>query len=387
MILHEYQAKLLLRDYGLPIPRGGVSISPEGAESRAKEIGGSAWYVKAQIHAGGRAKAGAVKLVKSPEEAANAAREMLSQAIVTSQTGADGLVAKKAYVEEAQEVEREFYAAVLIDGAKARVKVIVSPDGGVDIEKALAEGSGISEIALEADQESSSLQVLRDNLSLDESQAQGVLQILRSLYKAFREQDAQFIEINPLAITKAGEPAILDAKIVIDDNALFRQAKLAEFRDEDEKSPEELEANRFELNYTRLDGNIATMVTGAGLGMAACDLIVDKGGTAGNFMDVRPVASRDQVAKGVQLLLSDPRVKAILVAAVGGGILRCDTLAEGLAKALKSESANIPVIFYAAGTGKEIAVMTLKNQGIAAELADSLDQAATKAVLAAKGET
>lgn len=380
MNLHEYQAKAVLRDYGFPFPKAGVAVTAEGAAARAKEVGGSAWAVKAQVHAGRRGKAGGVRIVHSPEEAGQAAAEMLGTRIVTEQTGRDGLPIRKVYVEEALQVAREIYAAVLINRSQAKVSVIVSAKGGEDVETALTQSDQLFEMELNEAPDESQLARLAEFLGLPGDTAAAVADLLAQAKRAFIELDASLIELNPLVLTTGGALAVLDVKMVLDDNALMRHPNLVQLRDEEEVDPQELEASRYELNYVRLDGDIGVLVTGAGLGLAVLDLIKEGGGDTANFMDVRPVASRDQVAEGFRLLLTDARVSVVLVIAMGGGILRCDTIAEGLAAAIRRTGSPLPVVYHAAGTGKEISEMVLRNQGFAVTLTDSIEEAAHEAL-------
>jgi succinyl-CoA synthetase beta subunit len=379
MNLHEYQAKAILRGYGLPIPKGEVASTAEGAVAAAKSIGGNKWVVKAQVHAGQRGRAGGVRIVESVEEAGRAARELLGKRIVTGQTGPDGLLVKKVYVEEAADVETELYAAVIVNRSKARVAVIVNRAGGEDIEESFSAGAGATEIFL-GDEGTGSSKEEGAALGLSPTGTARVLEILSQARRAFRELDASLIEFNPLAMTKDGNISVLDVKMVLDDNALWRHPNLADLRDEDEVDPQEREAGRFELNYARLDGDIGVMVTGAGLGLAALDMIKQEGGEPANFMDIRPVASSDQIAEGMLLLLRDKRVRAVLVFAMGGGILRCDRIADAIASAYRKSQSDVPIVFHAAGTGKEIGELTLRNQGIGVTIADSLAEATQEAV-------
>jgi len=380
MNLHEYQAKAVLRDYGFPFPKAGVAVTAEGATARAKEVGGSAWAVKAQVHAGRRGKAGGVRIVHSPEEAGQAAAEMLGTRIVTEQTGRDGLPIRKVYVEEALQVAREIYAAVLVNRSQAKVSVIVSAKGGEDVETALTRSDQLFEMELNGAPDESQRARLAEFLGLPGDTAAAVADLLAQAKRAFIELDASLIELNPLVLTTGGALAVLDVKMVLDDNALMRHPNLVQLRDEEEVDPQELEAGRYELNYVRLDGDIGVLVTGAGLGLAVLDLIKEGGGDTANFMDVRPVASRDQVAEGFRLLLTDARVSVVLVIAMGGGILRCDTIAEGLAAAIRRTGSPLPVVYHAAGTGKEISEMVLRNQGFAVTLTDSIEEAAHEAL-------
>lgn len=381
MNLHEHQAKELLRDYGVPVPPGGVAGTPEEARSRAEELGGNAWVVKAQVHAGERKAAGGVRMVDSAEKAEKAAAELLGRKIVTGQTGREGLLVKKVYVEKACDVDREIYAALLVNRAKARIDVVASPRGGTGVESALGEPASLIDLPIaESGLDDKGVATLSQGLDLSAEQAAALADILRQARRAFVGTDASLIEFNPLAIVKTGEIMALDVKMALDDNALGRHPELAELRDEDEVDPQEREADRYEHNYARMDGNIGLMTTGAGLGLAAIDLIKEEGGDPANFMDTRPMATREQIAEGILLLLRDKRVRVVLVMAIGGGILHCDTIAEGIATAFRKSGAQVPVVYHAAGTGKEISELTLRNQGIPAIFADSMEEAAHEAV-------
>ncbi len=381
MNLHEYQAKALLRDYGIPLPPGAVAATPEEAQGRAGDLGGSAWVLKAQVHAGERQAAGGVRMVKTPKEVAKAASDLLGSKIVTGQTGRDGLLVRKVYVEQACDVAREVYAALLVNRAKARIDVVASREGGAGVETALAKRESVINLPIgESGLAESDVARLSEVLGLSAGQGSAVAGIMAQARRAFVETDASLIEFNPLAITKTGEIVALDVKMVLDDNALGRHPELAELRDTDEIDPQEREADRYEHNYARMDGNIGLMTTGAGLGLAAIDLIKEAGGEPANFMDTRPMASRQQIAEGILLLLRDKRVRVVLVMAIGGGILHCDTIAEGIATAFREAGASVPVVYHAAGTGKEISELTLRNQGIPAIFADSMEEAAHEAV-------
>jgi succinyl-CoA synthetase beta subunit len=385
--LHEFQAKALLRDYGIPLPPGAVAETPEDAQDRASDLGGSAWVLKAQVHAGERKAAGGVRMIKSPQEAAQAAADLLGKKMVTGQTGSEGLLVKTVYVEQAVEVEREIYAALLVNRTEARIEVVASGEGGTGVENALARRESLIDLPVgESGLEKSDLARLTDGLDLSADQGSALADIVARARRAFVETDASLIEFNPLAITGAGEIVALDVKMVLDDNALGRHPELAKLRDEDEVDPQEREADRYEHNYARMDGNIGLMTTGAGLGLAAIDLIREEGGEPANFMDTRPMASREQIAEGILLLLRDQRVRVVLVMAIGGGILHCDTIAEGIATAFRQAGAKVPVVYHAAGTGKEISELTLRNQGIPAIFADSMEEAAHEAVRIAGAE-
>jgi succinyl-CoA synthetase beta subunit len=388
MNLHEYQAKALLRDYGMPSPQGAVVSSPAEAAAQAQGLGGDAWVVKAQIHAGARAQAGGVRLVSSPDEAAAAARDMLGKHIVTAQTGPEGIAVKSVYVERARNVAREIYAAILVERKKASVVVLVGREGGKGVERTLARRETLFELPFGPDGvERTGIAKMAEFLSIQQDQAEKVADKLTQARRAFIELDARLIEINPLALTTEGDVVALDAKMIIDDNAMWRHPELEELRDEDETHPQERAADRFEINYARTDGDIGILTTGAGLGLATMDMVIDGGGQPANFMDVRPMASREQVAEGVRLLLDDERVKVILVMAVGGGLLHCDTIAEGLSSLFRKTGAAKPVVYYAAGTGKEISELTLKNQGVPVTITASMEEAVEEAVRIARSRT
>lgn len=381
MNLHEYQAKALLQEYGIPIPPGGIAASAAEAEARARELGGAKLVVKAQVHAGQRGPAGGVRIVDSAEQAGKAASEMLGKTIVTPQTGRDGIVVNKVYVEQAADIAREIYAAVLVDRSKARVSVILNREGGANVEAALRRRDSLIEMPVTGDGlDQAAVTQLAGDLGITPEQAARVGEILRQARHAFIELDASLIEFNPLAVTEGGDILALDLKMVLDDNALSRHPELEALRDDDDVDPRAREASRFEINYTRMDGNIGIMTTGAGLGLAAIDMVKTAGGEPANFMDVRPMASRSQVADGIALLLGDKRIRVVLVLAVGGGLLHCDTIAEGIATAVRKSSGKIPIVYNGAGTGKEISELTLRNQGVAVALADSMEEAAREAV-------
>lgn len=381
MNLHEYQAKALLRDYGIPFPQGAVAATADEARDRAGELGGDAWVLKAQVHAGERQAAGGIRIVNTVDEVAKAATGLLGRKIVTGQTGREGLLVKKVYVEQACDVAREIYVALLVNRALARIDLVAAREGGEGVELALTRRESLVDVpVVESGLADADVKRLSEGLDLSAEQAGKVADIAARARKAFVETDASLIEFNPLAVTRTGDIIALDVKMVLDDNALARHPELAELRDEDELDPQEREADRYEHNYVRMDGNIGLMTTGAGLGLAAIDLIKDEGGEPANFMDTRPMASRQQIAEGILLLLRDKRVRVVLVMAIGGGILHCDTIAEGIATAFRQSGAKVPVVYYAAGTGKEISELTLRNQGIPAIFADSMEDAAHEAV-------
>jgi succinyl-CoA synthetase beta subunit len=390
MNIHEFQAKQLLQRYGVPVPRGAVADSAGAAEAVARELGGARWAVKAQVHAGGRGRAGGVRLADTPEQVRAAADALLGTRLVTQQTGPAGKPVRRVYVEEAVPHGREIYLAALVDRAAARVAIIAAKEGGEDIEaKAAADPALIQRMIVDPDTgfDDEAATALAGRLGLADAQVADAVAIMRGLHAAFLASDAGLIEVNPLVATEAGALLALDVKMVLDDNALFRHTDLEALRDADEVDPTELEAKRFELNYVKLDGDIGVMVNGAGLALATVDLLHQSGGTPADFMDVRPTATRAQIAHGFAMLLNNPAVKAILVNVYGGGVLRCDTVAEGIAEACKSRGLHVPLIVRAAGTNREMAQKILTGQGIAVSYARNMADAAAKAVHAARMAT
>ena len=388
MNLHEYQAKELLKTYGMPVPPGITASTPDEADKAAATLGGTAWVVKAQVHAGGRGRAGGVKIVKSSKAAGEAAASMLGTRLVTAQTGALGIEVKRVYVEQACEVAQEIYLAALVDRSIGRVAFLASSEGGEDIEEAAAAAPDkIHKLVIDPKTglNDTDAKALAADLGLSGETADAVATAMAAVYKAFLENDASLIEINPLAVTEAGDLFALDVKMIVDDNAIYRHPEFEKLWDEAEVSAEEIEAHRHELNYVPMDGNIGVMVTGAGLALAILDMLKDQGGEAANFMDVRPVATREQVAAGIKMLLANAKVKAILVVTIGGGVLRCDTIAEGIAIACKEAGNHVPMIVRAAGTGKELAELALNNQGVQVTYATDLAEAAQLAIIAAGG--
>ncbi|MEE8350712.1 MAG: ADP-forming succinate--CoA ligase subunit beta, partial [Rhodospirillales bacterium] len=386
MNLHEYQAKELLQNYGVPVPTGRVAATAEEAGSATEKLGGDSWVVKAQVHAGGRGRAGGIKIVKSADAARGAAEKMLGQRLVTAQTGAEGKVVNRVYVEKACDITKEIYLAAMVDRSIGRIAFLASAEGGEDIEEAAAKSPDkIFKLVIDpaTGLEDADAARLAQDLGLSGMQAGTFVRSLACVYKAFLENDASLIEINPLAVTDEGGLIALDVKMIVDDNALYRHPDWQKLWDEAEVDVDEIEARRFELNYVPMDGNIGVMVTGAGLALGILDLLKDRGGEAADFMDVRPVATRDQIAAGIRMLLGNTNVKAILVVAMGGGVLRCDTIAEGIALACKQAPGHVPIIVRAAGTAKEMAELALRNQGVDVIFADDLAEAADKAVAAA----
>jgi succinyl-CoA synthetase beta subunit len=386
MNLHEYQAKDLLRRYGVKSPDGRLARTAEEAAAAAEALGGSKWAVKAQIHAGLRQDAGGVRLCDSAAEVKTAAADLLGRRLVTPQTGAKGKLVRSVYVEQAVAYDREIYLAALINRSVGRVALIAAGEGGSDIEARLAaDPEKMLSLIIDPQQgvDGAAAQQLAAQLGLDGKAADQAVALAQALYKAFCDLDASLIEINPLVVSGDGDLLALDVKMVLDDNAQFRHADLAELRDEDEVDPAELEARHYNLNYVRLNGNIGVMVNGAGLALATVDLLKEQGGEPADFMDMRPEATRAQVTHGFKLLLRNPEVSAILVNIYGGGILRCDTVAEGIATACKEEGLKVPLIVRAAGTNGELARKILMSQGIPVTFAQTLGQATAKVVEAA----
>jgi len=378
MNLHEYQAKALLSDYGVPIPKGIIAKTAADAESAAAGIGGESWIVKAQIHAGGRGKAGGIKRAGSSGDVGAIAATLLGSTLVTNQTGAAGKKVNQVYVEAACQIEQEIYLAVLIDRSTAKIAFLGSPSGGEDIEEMAAEDpKRIHKLVVDdIDKlDSEALNQFIAGLGFSGKSAIEAVSIAQSLFNAFRDFDASLIEINPLALSKDGSLLAIDVKMIIDDNALFRHSDLEQMRDESEEDQGELEARRYELNFASLGGNIGCVVNGAGLALATLDLLIDNGVAPANFMDIRPVATREQVATGFEMVLGDTNVEAVLVNIYGGGILRCDTIAEGIAIAVQRKGLNVPLIVRAGGTNMELCHKVLTSQGITTQFARDMTHA------------
>ena len=385
MNLHEYQSKELFAEFGIPVPRGIAATTAEEAENAARELGGELWVVKAQIHAGGRGKAGGVKLTRSAQEAGQFAAQMLGQRLATYQSGPGGLPVNVVYVEEGSKIARELYLSVLVDRELGRVTFIASAAGGMDIEQVAAETpEQIVTVAIEplAGVQDTQIAELSAGLGLDESQNAQFSDLVSRLYKLFIECDASLVEVNPLIITEDGDVLSLDAKINIEDNSLFRQQRLVELRDLSQEDDMEREAAEHDLNYVSLDGDIACMVNGAGLAMATMDLIKLHGGEPANFLDVGGGATSDRVAEAFKLILSNDNVAAILVN-IFGGIVRCDLIAEGIISAVKEVGVSIPVIVRLEGTNVIRGRQLLASSGLDIIAADDLTDAAQKAVAAA----
>ncbi len=387
MDIHEHEAKAILKDYGIPVPAGAVAQSAEAAEAVAAGLGGASYADKAQVLAGGRGGAGGVRLVDSPAAAGAAAGALLGQRLVTEQTGPAGRVVAQVYVEAGCAHERELYLAILVERSVGRVAFLACAEGGGAIDDRVAPApDAVLRLVVDPDEgvEPGKARDYAGQLGLRDGEADALARLMAGLYRAFLEKDASLIEINPLVTTKEGALVALDVKMSFDDNALFRHPEIAGLRDLDEADAIELEAARYELNYVRLGGDIGVMVNGAGLALATIDLLKDKGGEPADFMDMRPVATRKQVAAGFKMLLGNPKVKAILVNIYGGGILRCDTIAEAIGMAVREVGLGVPLVFRAAGTNGEIARKTLTSQGVAVSFADTMGEAVRQVVRAAK---
>lgn len=386
MNIHEYQAKDLLRKFGVSVPRGGVAYTADEAVKVAEELGGPVWVVKSQIHAGGRGKAGGVKLAKSIEEVKKFSSEMIGSNLVTHQTGPEGKEVTRVYVEEGCDIKRELYLGILVDRTSSRITIMASTEGGMDIEE-VAANSPEKILKLSVDPvtglQAHHSRRIGYGLGLEAGQVKSCIRFLDGMYRAFTELDASVVEINPLVVTGEGDVVALDAKMNFDDNALFRHENIAELRDETEEDPTELEATKYDLNYVKLDGNIGCMVNGAGLAMATMDIIKYYGGEPANFLDVGGGATRDRVTAAFKLILSDPNVEALLVN-IFGGIMRCDVIAEGVVAAAREVSLSVPLCVRLAGTNVELGKRILEESGLPIIAADDLADAAEKAVMAAR---
>ncbi len=384
MKIHEYQAKAILARYGVPVPRGDVVFASAGAADVARRLGGPV-VVKAQIHAGGRGKGGGVKLARTPEEAEQIARGMLGMRLVTHQTGPEGRIVKRVLIEQGLEIARELYLGLVIDRAAERPVMMASPAGGMEIEKVAEETPDL--IFKEYIDPATGLAAFQTvklgfHLGLDGPQVRKATALMTSIYDAFVATDASLVEINPLIVTKGGDLLALDAKMNLDDNALYRHPDILELRDLDEEDPLEIEASKFSLNYIRLDGTIGCMVNGAGLAMATMDIIKLAGGEPANFLDVGGGANAEQIRNAFKILMSDKHVKAVLIN-IFGGILRCDVLAEGVIAAVKELGVRVPIVIRMEGTNVETGKKMLKESGLNFTTADRMDEAAKKVVAAA----
>jgi succinyl-CoA synthetase beta subunit len=395
MNIHEYQAKSLLASYGVAVPRGHVAFTPEEAENAARDLGGPIWVVKSQIHAGGRGAgrfsddpegSGGVRVCKSLDDVKENARKMLGHVLVTKQTGAQGKVVKRLYIEEGCDIARELYLGMLIDRATSRITIMASTEGGMEIEEvAAATPEKILKLAIDPAVGFMPFhgRKLAFALGLEGKQVSLAVKFMTAMYGCFNALDASVVEVNPLVVTGSGEVIALDAKMNFDDNALFRHKDVAGMRDEDEEDPRELEAARHELNYIRLDGEIGCMVNGAGLAMSTMDIIKLYGGEPANFLDVGGGATKERVTAAFKIILSDPNVRGILVN-IFGGIMRCDVIAEGVVAAAREVSLHVPLVVRLEGTNVALGKKILAESGLPILSADDLADAAEKVVTAVR---
>jgi len=387
MNIHEYQAKVILREFGIPVPRGVPAFSVAEAERAAHQLGGPVWVVKAQIHAGGRGKAGGVKVVKAIEDVTREATRILGSTLVTHQTGPKGKVVNRLYIEEGSAIEKEFYLSALVDRVTSRVAFVVSTEGGIDIED-VAGKTPEKILTFSIDPATGVMphhgrrvaQAMRLTGDLAK-QAEG---LLAKLYTAFVAKDMSLLEINPLVVTKSGQIVCLDAKIGFDDNALFRHCDIGALRDITEEDEKEIEASKYDLNYVALEGTIGCMVNGAGLAMATMDIIKLYGESPANFLDVGGSATKERVAAAFKIITSDPNVKGILVN-IFGGIMRCDVIAEGVVAAVKDVGLRVPLVVRLEGTNVDRGKEIIATSNLNVTSANDLDDAAQKIVKAVKG--
>ena len=380
MNLHEYQSKQLFATYGIPVPVGHVAANGQEAADAARRIGGSKWVVKAQVHAGGRGKAGGVKLVDSPEAAAKAADAMIGRRLVTHQTGPEGLPINLVYVEQGSKIARELYLSLVLNRDKGHIAFIASAAGGMDIEEVAAhtpEKIVRVNVHPAAGLQPAQCRVLAFSLGLEGKQIEAFVDLAQKLYRFYLEKDLSLLEVNPLIVTDDGRLMALDGKVNIEDNALFRQKELAKLRDPSQEDEMERAASEHELNYVSLDGDIACMVNGAGLAMATMDLIKLHGGAPANFLDVGGGATRERVTEAFNLILSNKNVRAILVN-IFGGIVRCDRVALGVVEAAKNVDLRVPLIVRLQGTNAEEGMQILKESGLPIASAIRLQEAADK---------
>ena len=391
MNIHEYQAKQLLANYGVAVPKGGVAYTADEAVKVAEEIGGQVWVVKSQIHAGGRgagrfkdddSEKGGVRVVTSIDGVRENVGSMLHKVLVTKQTGEEGKEVKRVYIEQGCDIASELYLGILIDRATSRVTIMASTEGGMEIEE-VAEATPEKILRIDIDPATGiqpfHTRQIAFGLGLKGDQIKAASTFLLAMYEAFNDLDASIVEINPLVVTGSGDVLALDAKMNFDDNALFRHKDVAELRDEDEEDPTELEASTHDLNYITLDGSIGCMVNGAGLAMATMDIIKLYGGSPANFLDVGGGATKERVTTAFKLILSDPNVKSILVN-IFGGIMRCDVIAEGVVAAAREVSLNVPLVVRLAGTNVDLGKQILEDSGLPIVSADNLADAAEKVV-------
>jgi len=387
MKIHEYQGKEILREFGVPTPRGAACFSVDEAVAAAQQLGGKVWVVKAQIHAGGRGKGGGVKVAKSLDEVKSHAQQILGMQLVTHQTGPEGQKVRRLLVEEGAQIVKEFYVGMVVDRASQRVALLASSEGGMEIEE-VAKHSPEKIRTVRIDPVSG----LTDKEGAEVARAIGIpdvanaeaVKVLQGLYRAFVEKDAMLAEINPLILTADNRVVALDAKFNFDSNALYRRPEIVAYRDLDEEDPAEIEASKFDLSYIQLDGDIGCLVNGAGLAMATMDIIKLYGGSPANFLDVGGGANKEKVTEAFKLMLKNPHLKAILVN-IFGGIMKCDVIAEGVVAAAREVSLNVPLVVRLEGTNVELGKKILAESGLPIISGNDMADAAQKVVAAAKG--
>jgi succinyl-CoA synthetase beta subunit len=386
MNIHEYQAKQVLTQYGVPVPQGGVAFTPDEAVQVAEGLGGPVWVVKSQIHAGGRGKGGGVTVVKSTEDVRAEAERMLGMTLITHQTGPEGREVGRIYVEDGSDIARELYLSALVDRATSCVSFIVSTEGGMDIEE-VAENTPEKILTVNVDPAGGISghhgRQIAYALGLEGDQVKQATKLVANLYKCFVEKDMSMLEINPLVVTGAGDLICLDAKVEFDSNALYRHSDIMELRDLAEEDPAEVKASEFDLSYIKLDGQIGCMVNGAGLAMATMDIIKLYGSEPANFLDVGGGATKEKVTEAFKIIMSDDSVEGILVN-IFGGIMRCDVIAEGVVAAARETQLAVPLVVRLAGTNVELGQKILAESGLTIIPADDLNDAAEKIVAAVK---
>ena len=386
MNIHEYQAKAVLREFGVPTPRGIAAFSVEEAEKAAKDLGGPVWVVKAQIHAGGRGKAGGVKVVKSIDDVKREAARLLGSTLVTHQTGPHGKQVRRLYIEDGSAIDREYYLSALIDRATSRVAFVASTEGGMEIEE-VAHTHPEKILSFSIDPATGFMPYharrVAQALGLSADLTKQAGSVLPKLYAAFLAKDMSLLEINPLVVTKSGQLICLDAKIGFDDNALYRHPDIAALRDLHEEDEKEIEASKYDLNYVALDGTIGCMVNGAGLAMATMDIIKLYGMAPANFLDVGGSATKEKVAAAFKIITSDPNVKGILVN-IFGGIMKCDVIAEGVVAAVRDVGLRVPLVVRLEGTNVALGKEIIAKSNLDVTSGDDLDDAAQKIVKAVK---
>jgi len=387
MNIHEYQAKAVLGEFGIPVPKGIAVFSVDEAVKAAEKLGGPIWVVKAQIHAGGRGKGGGVKVVKSIDEVRTAAEAILGMQLITPQTGAKGKRVNRLYIEDGSTIEKELYLSVLVDRGSSRIAFVASTEGGMNIEEvAEATPEKIHTLTIDPASGISGFhgRWIAYGLGLKGDQVKQCVKLIGKIYKCFIEKDASLLEVNPLVVTAEGNLICLDAKMGFDSNALFRHTDIAELRDLEEEDEKEVQASKFDLNYISLDGSIGCMVNGAGLAMATMDIIKLYGSSPANFLDVGGGATKEKVTEAFKIILSDDKVKGILVN-IFGGIMRCDVIAEGVVAAARELNLNVPLVVRLEGTNVDLGKEIMNTSGLPIIAADNLADAAQKIVAAVKG--